>query len=135
MEIKLNVKNVAVHQKGNMEVVEESYVTLYQALCTLCSRAVKFFSQVIITIKVKFIWYVIINTKNLTHPLRKPNFEVYSRIKRSLVQYDLFYFLLNTLYRHRGSANNVLHSVVCVAIWRFVLTGLMLKYEACVQIS
>jgi hypothetical protein len=34
MEIKLNVKNVAVHQKGKMEVVEESYVTLYKGLCT-----------------------------------------------------------------------------------------------------
>jgi hypothetical protein len=35
MEIKLDVKNVAVHQKGKMEVAEESYVILYQALCTL----------------------------------------------------------------------------------------------------
>jgi len=34
MEIKLNVKKVAVHQKGKMEEVENSYVTLYQALST-----------------------------------------------------------------------------------------------------
>ena len=34
METKLNFKNVAVHQKFKMEVVEESYVTLYQCLCT-----------------------------------------------------------------------------------------------------
>jgi len=34
MEIKLNVENAAVHQKGKMEVVEECYVTLYQVLCT-----------------------------------------------------------------------------------------------------
>jgi hypothetical protein len=34
MEIKLNVKYVAVHQKGKMEVVEDSNVILYQALCT-----------------------------------------------------------------------------------------------------
>jgi hypothetical protein len=34
MEIKLNVKCVALHQGGKMEVVEEFYVTLYQALFT-----------------------------------------------------------------------------------------------------
>ena len=34
MEIKLNVKKVAVHQKGKLEEVEESYETLYQALFT-----------------------------------------------------------------------------------------------------
>jgi len=34
MEIKLNVKSVAVHQGGKMEEVEESYVNLYQAFCT-----------------------------------------------------------------------------------------------------
>jgi hypothetical protein len=110
-----------------MEVVEDSNVTLYQALCTLCSRAVQYLSQVIIIIKVKFISHVIINNKNSTYSLTKPNFEVYSRIKRSLIQYDLFYFLLNTLYCHRGSANNMVHSVVCIAIWRFVLTGLLIK--------
>ena len=32
MEIKFYVKNVAVHQKGKMEIVEECYVTFYQAL-------------------------------------------------------------------------------------------------------
>ena len=34
MEYKLNVKNVAVHQKGNLEEVEKSYVTFYQTLFT-----------------------------------------------------------------------------------------------------
>jgi hypothetical protein len=34
MEYKLNVKNVAVHQKGKLEEVEKSYVSLYQALFT-----------------------------------------------------------------------------------------------------
>ena len=33
LEIKINVKNVAVHQKGKLEEVEEFYVTLYQELC------------------------------------------------------------------------------------------------------
>jgi hypothetical protein len=34
MEIKLNVKDVAVHRKGKLEEVENSYVTLYQAMST-----------------------------------------------------------------------------------------------------
>jgi hypothetical protein len=34
MEIKLNVKNAAVHQKGKLEELEEYYVTLYQELST-----------------------------------------------------------------------------------------------------
>jgi len=34
MEIQSNVKNVSVHLKGKMELVEESHATLYQALCT-----------------------------------------------------------------------------------------------------
>jgi len=34
MEIKLKVKNVAVHKKGKLEKVEKSYVNIYQALST-----------------------------------------------------------------------------------------------------
>jgi len=34
MEIKLNVKNVAVLQKRKLEEVENSYVSLYQELST-----------------------------------------------------------------------------------------------------
>ena len=90
----------------------------------MCRGAVKHLSQFIITNKDNFICYVIINTKNSTYPLTKLIFEEYSRIKRSLIQYNLFYSLLNTRYCHRGSANNVLHSVVCIAIWSFVLTSL-----------
>jgi len=93
----------------------------------MCRGAVKPLSQVIITINDKFILYVTINTKISTYSFTKPNFEVHSRIKCSLNQCDLFNLLLNTLYCRRGSANNVLHSVVCIAIWSFILTGLLLK--------
>jgi len=64
----------------------------------MCRGAVKHLSQVIKTIKDKVISYVAINTKNSRYSFTKQNFELHSRIKLSLIQYDPFYFLLNTLY-------------------------------------
>jgi hypothetical protein len=72
-----------------MEVVEESYVNLYQALAHMCTRSLKDLPHDIITINVKFIWYVILNIKDSTYSFTKPNFEVYSRIKHSIIRYDV----------------------------------------------
>jgi len=51
----------------------------------MCRGAVKHLSQVIKTIKDKVIGYVAINTKNSRYSFTKQNFELHSRIKRSLI--------------------------------------------------